>query len=167
MRMPRVVRFLWANAREWAGAMLLRRAFMRREAGGIEVLLNPLDFESEGEVSALLERIISALSLIALLAPHKFVRKHAGETTSGNVTINTESAIGDVFETSSAFLGALLAHESEHVEQQTGWGGFIERVIYSFGTNGMREAQRLRLENAAYAYECANAKTKSAQACKP
>ena len=68
------------------------------------------------------------------------------------VTVNLASRNGNVFEANVEFLGYVLAHESEHAEQFSGLGGLINEGLWRWGPQSARD----RMENAAYAYGCAN-----------
>ena len=77
------------------------------------------------------------------------------ETASGEITVNTQSRNGNLFESHPALLGYVLAHESEHHEQQTGLQGIMNSIKAFFDKEGTRR----EMEDAAYSYGCANSKS--------
>jgi RHS repeat-associated protein len=83
----------------------------------------------------------------------------------GHVTVNLSSRNGNVFETSAAFLGRVLSHESEHVRQFSGVSGLVNEAGWRWGSQSFRN----RLEDEAYAYSCASTTSVATKhlGCKP
>ena len=80
-------------------------------------------------------------------------RKANGETLSnGEITLNTQSRNGNLFESHPAFLAYVLAHESAHNAQTTGWQGVLTSVKFLISPEATRQA----LEDEAYSFGCAN-----------
>ena len=93
-------------------------------------------------------------------------RANAATGFDSQITVNTQSRNGNIFEAHVAFLGYVLAHESEHAKQFSGLGGLISEAAWRWGPQSFRNG----LEDRAYAYGCANSTSlliKASGSCHP
>lgn len=111
------------------------------------------------------QRVLTLLYAGAIHSGALVPRANATTGFDSHITINTHSRNGNVFESHMALLAYVLAHESKHAEQFSGFAGLVNELRFRFGGQGFRN----RIEDQAYAYGCANSTSlliKGSQSCR-